>query len=106
MSRTLKLMPDYGCSPLWVYDGDDLVSNPEPAAFPWTSDLVERVNAWRKEFDQSLNQDDPANSGFVSLEHRRAFAVTGEQLGREIQSQLGEGWHVRYYNVLTGCVTG
>jgi hypothetical protein len=97
MGKRMKLMPDYGCSPLWEYLDGDLVDNPSPDGLPLTDDLKAALHAWAAAYDRTLNQEYPPDSGFASPAEEETFEAEGRRLWRELRSQLGPGWEVVYH---------
>ena len=61
--RTIKLMPDYQCHPLWEAS-PGMVGNIDPATLPIPRDPVARLPEWARLYDATLNADDPVQSGF------------------------------------------
>ncbi|WEX88796.1 hypothetical protein PZN02_001308 [Sinorhizobium garamanticum] len=93
--KTLKLMPDYHCFPLWENAGE-AVGNVDPALLPIPEDLVLRLNSWAAKFDETLDLDDPTKSGFESEPVEQAFLDEGRHLCEALQSQLGGGYLVTH----------
>ncbi|GGJ21683.1 hypothetical protein [Deinococcus roseus] len=95
---TLKVMTDYHCWPLWISDGQDLW-NPHPEELQFPAQLSEALIGWADQFDNILNQDDPASSDFESHEQEVAFVTLGLQLARKVKLRVGEQYQVFYYDV-------
>ncbi|THK38787.1 hypothetical protein EHS39_07095 [Ensifer sp. MPMI2T] len=91
--RTLKLMPDYHCFPLWENAGK-AATNVDPASLPIPEDLILRLNSWAAKFNATLNPDDPIKSGFKSETLEQAFLDEGRYLCKA--SQPGDGYLVSY----------
>lgn len=102
MGQTVKIMPDYGCSPIWIYQNGDLVSNPELDSLPWPPDLICLLKSWDKRFQDTLNQDDPVESGFPTAMARQAFSQEGQQLCDRIRVVLGPDYRVVYHSIEIG----
>lgn len=86
--RIIKLMPDYGCFPLWEAS-PDAVGNIDPNTLPISAGLVSELEKWAAQYDATLNSEDPLESGFASIEHERDFADVGRQLCAKAQKELG-----------------
>lgn len=86
--RSLKLMADYECWPLWEASPGD-VGNVDPDGLPISLALKDRLRQWAADFDATLNRQDPRESGFRTLEIEAAFLARGEALGAELQAELG-----------------
>lgn len=97
MVKKLKLMPDYECFALWDIDS---VGNIDPASLPISDDLKERIARWEDAYDSTLNQDDPTASGFQSSDEENSFDNEGRLIWKELKSQLGESYNVRYFSVV------
>lgn len=86
--RTLKLMADYDCFPLWEATPGQ-VGNVDPGSLPISKQLQTELAAWGQMFNHTFNQDDPQNSGFVCTEEEEKFKVMGRALGQRLQAELG-----------------
>jgi hypothetical protein len=86
--RTLKLMADYECFPLWEML-DNGLDNVNPSELPLSDDLKNSLNIWSNKYDQTLNHDDPANSGFASEADEKQFEQEGEALLECLKKELG-----------------
>jgi hypothetical protein len=92
----LKLMPDYQCAPLWWDNEPGLVGDVIPEDLDLPPELCDALWAWADRFDATLNQDDPAASGFESAEEHAAFVADGEHLAECVRVALGPDHTVRY----------
>jgi hypothetical protein len=90
----LKLMPDYGCFPLWDVTSPDGVGEVDPGALPNSSTLEAGLLAWARRYDDTLDPDDPAASGFATAAEVVAPWRTREALGDRLRSELGPAWSV------------
>ena len=66
MNKYLKIMPEYGCSPLWVSDNNRTFKNLDFRKVG--SSLVNRIDVWNQLYQSTLNQEYPPESGFVNME--------------------------------------
>lgn len=87
--RTVKLMPDYQCFPLWWGPGEAEMGDIDPRDLALSDGLVAALSAWAAEFDSFLNWDDPANSEPNTPEVEQAFRKTGTELRDRLQAELG-----------------
>jgi hypothetical protein len=107
--RHIKIMADYFCSPVWhdgpyrrdaggavLPDPDLEVGSIELDDVPVSDDLRDDLEAWADRFDATLDPDDPARSGFEGPEERAVFIADGMLLTARVQTELGQGWVVRY----------
>src|SRR5689334_9545787 len=102
MDKLIKLMPEYGCFPLWEYLDGELVDNTNGAALPLTGDLFEALNRWATAYERTLNSEYPPDSGFASPAEEEAFETEGRRLWQQLQTQLGPGYRVSYYSQRDG----
>ena len=87
--RALKLMADYGCWPLWEASPGN-VGNVAPVDLPISDRLKERLAHWAAEYDATLDQNDPAQSGFESPMAEASFVARGLTLRDDLQAELGQ----------------
>lgn len=90
---TLKLMPDYHCYPLWGVD-DDNWGNIDPHTLPISARLTDDLIQWASEYDNTLNMEDPLNSGFKNKEEELSFKNKGEKLRKRLESELGNNYSI------------
>ncbi len=91
--RTIKVIADYQCFPLWEAS-PGVVGNIDPEDLPISFSLQQRLTAWAKKFDATLNIDDPLSSGFGSEEERIKFREEGAILAQNLQEELRPGYIV------------
>ncbi len=97
MKKTIKLMADYQCYPLWWVD-PELVGNIDPAKLPLSQETLERLSNWASAYDATLNQDYPPDSGFASEEDAQAFEQEGINLWQQLQKELAPDYEVLYFS--------
>lgn len=88
-------MADYDCWPLWEEEPE--IGNVDPAALPIGRDLQDRLAEWQRQFDATLNREDPSESGFDSTEAEARHHDEGRTLAADMRAELGEGVIVRYW---------
>mgnify|MGYP003576611809 FL=1 len=81
-------MADYQCFPLWEASPGE-VGNIDPDALPISQNLKDRLAAWARAFDATLNMDYPPNSGFESDEVETEFKRAGCRLAEQLRVELG-----------------
>jgi hypothetical protein len=91
--KEIKVMADYHCHPLWD-DSPHTYGDIDPNALPISSKLKGDLYEWAKIFDQTLNLDDPASSGFKSEQEKVAFKARGSELAERLQQELGPDYYV------------
>lgn len=97
MPRKLKLWADYGAFPLW---GVDEIDNIDPAELPLQPQTINRLAAWAKTYDATLNSDYPPDSGFATPADRVAFEQEGIALWHQLRQELAPGYEVYYRSEL------
>lgn len=86
--KTIKLMPDYHCYPLWdmtPYKYCDL----DPQKLPISRPLQIQLMDWAKVYDETLNIEYPVDSGFSSVDTKNAFEAEGARLANRLRDELG-----------------
>jgi hypothetical protein len=98
MPKKIKMMPDYGCDPLWWEEADE-VGDIDPETLPLGKDTIESLHKWAKTYDTTLNWDDPTDSpGFPSAEAKAAFEEEGIRLWKQLQKELAPDYEVIYFS--------
>ena len=97
--RQFKLMPDYGCYPVWETRGDEY-ENMDPDTLPISETLATELTSWAAQFDATLNQRDPVSSGFASKAEECAFDMHGRSLWAELRKELPDA-DISYLCTLT-----
>ena len=95
--KSIKVMPDYDCFPLWAH-GNNEVGNIDPASLPISNSLISRLNEWAAEYDKTLDQNYPPNSGFQNKEAEVKFVIRGYSLAKELKAELNS-IEVIYYDI-------
>ncbi|MDF0554997.1 hypothetical protein [Kamptonema sp. UHCC 0994] len=97
MAMKIELMADYGCYPLWWANGEK-VGDIDPATLPLSQETLLRLEKWADAYDAKLNWDDPASSGFASLETKKAFEDEGISLWHQLRKELVPEYEVFYFS--------
>lgn len=91
--KSIKLMADYQCHPVWnMLPGEYGDINPDD--LPISKSLKDRLHAWARVFDATLNMDYPPDSGFKSDEAEVGFKREGHQLAEQLKDELGSAYTV------------
>ncbi|MGK7928298.1 MAG: hypothetical protein AB4290_24155 [Spirulina sp.] len=93
----IKLMPDYFSHPLWGLDSDN-IGDIDPKTLPLSLDTIAKLEAWAKTYNNILNWDDPATSGFASLEEEEEFEREGVRLWLQLKRELPITYEVVYFS--------
>jgi hypothetical protein len=94
--RTIKLMADYQCYPLWGTTLEDL-GDISPADLPISDSLRKDLLAWAGEYDATLDLDDHTNIGFESQASADRFMAAGHRLLARLREELGPDYQVTHY---------
>jgi hypothetical protein len=86
--RTLKLMADYQCYPLWEASPGE-VGNIDPNSLPLSTSLQAQLLDWADVYDKTLNWEDPATSGFACVDAVDEFKAQGMRLADRLRAELG-----------------
>ena len=95
--KSIKIMPDYHCDPLWHYSENE-VGNIDPKSLSISSSLMALLNEWAIKFDDTLDQEYPPNSGFKNKEAEIEFVANGLELAKLLKIEL-VGIQVFYYDI-------
>ena len=99
--KIVKLMPDYGCYPLWYYDDTNCFIDNLPLdsdILNISDSLIERLYKWSIDYDNTLNQDYPPDSGFNTEKDLKYFLIEGLSLWNELISELPD-FKIIYFSV-------
>ena len=89
--RTLKLMADYQCFPLWE---PSEFENVDPNELPISQELKRDLYTWMDKYDSILDWEYPPDSGFKSEQEEQQFKQDGKNLQRRLQQELGAEFQV------------
>jgi hypothetical protein len=95
------VLADYECYALWI-DDDEGHRNVDPAGgeIEISRELVGDLNEWSAEYSAILNHEDPAASGFESLDVEEDFVARGLGLAWRVKHEIGPAWNVQYFNII------
>ena len=94
-TRSLKLMADYECSPLWEQT-ETGTGNIDPEDLPISQGLRDALNAWAQRYDETLDRDAPRRSGFPNPEAEAAFNAEGQALLDKLKTELGQEYTLSF----------
>lgn len=73
MKKTLKLMPEYQCYPLWLYDSDGtLIDNIIPESLQANKELMDALTSVQQQFD-ALYTNAPQTYPYVGFPDEKSF---------------------------------
>lgn len=93
----IKLMADYQCWPIWHYD-NERVGNINPQDLPISQELKSELNTWQREYDETLNQEDPVNSGFKSKIDEENWGKQRFEIWQKLKKELRFKYEVFYFS--------
>lgn len=94
--RTIKLMADYQCFPLWKASPGE-VGNIDPEGLPISEEIKVKLANWARQYDGTLNMDYPPDSGFETAEAEAEFKQEGLRLANQLRIELGPEYEVIIY---------
>lgn len=94
--KELKLMADYHCHPIWETSSESF-GDISPEDLPISVELKNRLREWAKRYDDILNINDPASSGFKNEKEEKSFIDTGYKLAECLQRELGSAYKITYH---------
>jgi hypothetical protein len=94
--RSIKLMADYGCFPLWEAAAEGS-TNLDPENLRLSPALKAGLDAWAAAYDATLNMDDPAASSFESPADEEQFRLRGLELADLLRAELGAGFIITVF---------
>lgn len=90
----IRIMSDYDCHPVWVYEDGVLQDNVPPDRIGVSPDLARRLEQWAARYDAILDRADPRRTAWPSAAEERDFGATGRLLAQAVADELDEP--VRY----------
>jgi len=100
----IVVRPDYGCHPVWMDTGVGWRENADPAALPVDVGLARGLTEWAVDFDGTLNQVYPPDSGFADPETEDEFWARGLLLTCRLAIGLVGRYSVAYWDGRLSCL--
>jgi hypothetical protein len=91
--KTIKLMADYYCHPLWHVSADEF-GDIDPSDLPLSNELQAALGRWALTYDATLNMEAPQDSGFPSDALEESFKAEGRRLADCLRQELGNQYVV------------
>lgn len=76
----------------------------DPSELPISRDLVGDLMRWAREYDETLDRQDPMASGFAGDKDEAEFYERGRGLARRLGEELSGQYAVEYFDGRTGRV--
>lgn len=97
MKAKIKLMRDYCCHPLWWCD-EEKIGNINPETLPLQQDTINRLQAYAKQLDDSLNWDYPPDTLEPTSEEKETIEKEGLSLWQQLKQELFPKYEVVYFS--------
>ena len=98
MNKYLKIMPEYGCSPLWVSDNNRTFKNLDFRKVG--SSLVNRIDVWNQLYQSTLNPEYPPESGFVNTIDIYNFEKEGIKIWKDLLNIYFNIAKIAYWSIV------
>ncbi|KGF34367.1 hypothetical protein [Hoylesella buccalis] len=98
MNKYLKIMPEYGCSPLWVSDNNGTFKNLDIRKIGLS--LVNRIDVWNQLYQSTLNQEYPPESGFVNTIEMYNFEKEGIRIWKDLLNIYFNIAKITYWSIV------
>ena len=94
--KKIKLMADYQSYPLWGTTLEEFGDIP-PDSLPISLSLKSSLEEWAERYNDTMNIDDPASSGFKNKGDEKLFINDGRKLAERLQVELGNAYEIIYH---------
>lgn len=95
--KSIKLMADYQCFPLWWYNSD-IVGDINPEDLPISNELKDGLLKWSDLYDSFINLEEPNVDKDIPQETMDNFENTGLELWKKLQQELEGKYRVVYFS--------
>lgn len=98
----IKLMPEYGCSPIWISEKDGMFGNADihNNNLSISEELKNEIEKWSKKFEKTYDENYPPDSKFLSEIDAIEFEKDGILIWENLQKQLNYVIKVYYFSIL------
>lgn len=100
--KKIKIMPEYGCSPLWLYDSINPAKNIDVSELPISDKLKKGIQIWADTYESTFDEAYPPNSGFPTKLEEAFFEFNGICIWEALQKEIGTSYSICYYSSLIG----
>ncbi|GAB3939870.1 hypothetical protein GCM10028805_00790 [Spirosoma harenae] len=83
--KYMKISPEYDCCPIWLSEDGELYYNASVESLPFNNSLKQKINAYARKFNETLNQEYPPKSSFKSAYEELSFEYLGLEIWKEIE---------------------
>lgn len=102
--KEIKIMPEYGCSPLWLYEGYNAAKSIEIKEVNISEGLKSKIQNWADIYESTFNEDYPPDSMFSNSDDEKSFEVEGLEIWKQLQKEIGNEYVIRYFSILNNKV--
>jgi hypothetical protein len=99
--KKIKIMPEYGCSPLWLYDEKNSVKNLDISELAVSQSLKNDILLWANTYESTFDEAYPPDSGFSNNSDEKAFESAGVLIWEKMLKEPSLYYAVSYYSILT-----
>lgn len=99
MTKTIKLMSDYQCYPLWAM-GNEAPANLAPNTLPLSSETLLGLEKWAAMFDSWMDLEEPASTTEPSATQVATFEAEGIRLWKQLRRELAPTYEVYYKSIM------
>jgi hypothetical protein len=99
--KKIKIMPEYGCSPLWLYDSKIPTKNLDVSELPISESLKNDIQIWANTFESTFDEAYPPDSGFSNDSDAEAFETSGIHIWENLLKEMSSYYKVSYYSTIT-----
>lgn len=100
MSRTIRLLSDWGFHPFYVDEGDGRFVLTEPddlrAAFGLPEHVMRTLDGWDRTYQDVLDRDDPGGSGWASPQDEQRYLERGRAAARLLRRHVPADVRIAY----------
>lgn len=99
MQKSIKLMNDYDCFPLWWNEDESgNIGEIDSDTLPISEKTLKKILDWQKKYDNQLDIEDPTNSNWLSGKELDLFEEQGKQLWKILIDELGNNYKVAFFS--------
>lgn len=103
MEIYLKIMPEYGCDPLWESNDGIVYEYLDIHDSYFDNKLKQSILEWSSIYQSTLNQDYPPDSAFITIEDELIFELEGLRIWDAIvQNYSDKYFKIIYYSITFG----
>jgi hypothetical protein len=103
MESLIKIMPDYGCFPLWKRNKEsEIFQNINHLDLNISNEIKIKLDEWNLVYQNTFNNDYPPNSSFINLKAAFDFEKEGLLIWKQLIDETEE--QIVYYSVMMNAI--